>query len=260
MNVQYPPDINITDENGSILTETTIEGASYSARCNVDANPTDNLNLKWEFQDNTIYNGALLELQQVNRDQAGIYNCVAENMFYDGTKGYGSQSIDIDVQFPPSVEVMLSDAVAKEGTSLTLACNVIDSNPVDVDFSWILADGTEYDEAVVDIVAVTRELNGNQSCSATNTFYDGSHGMGMNIIHLDVQYIATINMSVQPSNEVMKSSFVRITCTVLDGNPNPYKLKLTLTAMKLLKLRDLSLYMKYMVLKQAPLVTTCVRQ
>ncbi|XP_070550591.1 B-cell receptor CD22-like [Ptychodera flava] len=181
------PDVNITGENGSILTESTIEGASYSALCNVDANPTDNLNFKWEFQDNTVHNGALLQLQQVNRDQAGIYNCIAENIFFGGTTGFGNGSIDIDVQFPPSVEVMPSDAIAKEGTSLTLACNVIDSNPVDVEFSWILADGTKYDKAVVDIVAVTRELNENQSCSATNTFYDGSHGKGSYIIYFDVQ-------------------------------------------------------------------------
>ncbi|XP_070550667.1 B-cell receptor CD22-like [Ptychodera flava] len=213
MDVQYSPDIEITGENGSCLKETTIEGDSYFGQCNVDANPIDNLTVHWEYEDTTVHDGALLELKNVRRDQGGVYNCIAENTFWDGTQGYGSDYINIDVQF------------AKEGESLTLACHVIDANPNDVVFSWNLADGSEYSEAVINIVSVTRALDGNQSCAATNTFHDGSHGTGNEILYLEVQYTSTINMTVHPSHEVNEGTCVSITCTVLDGNPDPYRLK-----------------------------------
>ncbi|XP_070547908.1 kin of IRRE-like protein 3 [Ptychodera flava] len=72
MDVQYPPDIEITDKIGSTLVETTVEGDSYFAHCKVDANPVDNLNVQWQYGHITVHDGALLELQNVNRNQGGL--------------------------------------------------------------------------------------------------------------------------------------------------------------------------------------------
>ncbi|XP_070551585.1 tyrosine kinase receptor Cad96Ca-like [Ptychodera flava] len=50
---------------------------------------------------------------------------------------------------------------------------------------------------------------------------------------MDVQYTATVNMTVRPSNEVAEGSYVRITCSISDGYPEPYTLKLTLGSQEL---------------------------
>ncbi|XP_070551573.1 fibroblast growth factor receptor 3-like [Ptychodera flava] len=169
-------------------------------------------------------------------DNGAVFSCQLEHYTLPPSKWSElacEDQIIMDVQFSPSVKIMSSAAVTMEDSSLTLAC-VIDANPNDVVYSWILADGSVNGGAVIDIGNVTRDLHGNQSCTATNSFYDGTQGSGIDVLYLEVQYTATVNMSVQPSNEVTEGSCVRITCSMSDGNPDPYKLKLTLDSHELI--------------------------
>ncbi|XP_020832651.1 B-cell receptor CD22 isoform X1 [Phascolarctos cinereus] len=76
-----------------------------------------------------------LSFQGVNRQQSGLYSCLAEN-----SEGQGkvSERARLDVQYPPTgVTVIISSQMPiREGDSVTLSCSYKQSNPAVKSYLW----------------------------------------------------------------------------------------------------------------------------
>ncbi|XP_077985352.1 hemicentin-1-like [Glandiceps talaboti] len=211
LDIQYAPTIDISG------LFTVIEGQNFNEECSADANP--NANIFWSDEDmETVGDEGRLDFDNIQRTSSGNYMCTATNTFWDGTNGDDTESRYLDVQYPPTTDVLNLWVAIKEGESVTLSCDVTDGNPIEVDYTWTLSNGTEYNNAVVNLVDVTRVLHGDQICTATNTYYDGSHGDGTNTTYLDIQYFPEVEVS-----DIIrkKSDPVTLNC-IVDSNPHPH--------------------------------------
>ncbi|XP_070550876.1 opioid-binding protein/cell adhesion molecule-like [Ptychodera flava] len=182
MNVQYPPAVNIMGSNNAV-----IEGDSYTRSCSVDANPM--AHVQWTHWSITVENSAVLSLNNVRRDQSGIYTCQATNTFWDGSSGNGTDNFELDVQYHPELETEISGSASDTGQVITgndikVECKVTDSNP-DVDtIRWNDASGNNW----LIFEAASREDHGRYTCDASNTFWNGTIGSTSIDVFVDVQY------------------------------------------------------------------------
>ncbi|XP_064119517.1 synaptogenesis protein syg-2-like isoform X2 [Macrobrachium nipponense] len=116
------------------------EGDNVTFICNVTANPKVD-KVSWYHKGTAIHHNATagvkirnhkLILKMVEREQAGVYTCVANNGIGDGT----SQPIFLNIKYVPvcSDERDAVVGVAK-GTDVQLQC-IVDASPGDVSFKW----------------------------------------------------------------------------------------------------------------------------
>ncbi|XP_070551624.1 B-cell receptor CD22-like [Ptychodera flava] len=208
--VQYGPSIVIRNGPEGVV----VEGRNYQAFCDVDANPA--ATVYWQHPSGDTTADATLLLDSASRDQRGDYKCFANNTFWDNSTGSSEEIHSLDVQFPPSVAVP-PEVACKIGESVQLTCHKIDANPSDVDYTWYLANGEMFSNATIEITNITRDLHGDQSCTASNTYYDGTYGTGSNVTFLDVQYPPEVNNS---RIETKEKDTVILSCHV-DSNPHP---------------------------------------
>ncbi|XP_070551622.1 B-cell receptor CD22-like [Ptychodera flava] len=216
LDVQYEPSVII--RNG--LEGVAVEGRMYEALCDVDANPA--AVVYWQHPSGDTTADETLLLDSVSRQQRGEYKCFANNTFWDNSTASSKESHFLDVQFPPAVAV-IPEVPRKLGESVQLRCHAIEANPPDVDYTWYLANGDIFSNATVEITNITRDLHGDQSCTANNTYHDGTYGTGSNVTVLDVQYPPAINNSKVESKE---KDTVVLTCNV-DSNPYPSEFQWT---------------------------------
>ncbi|XP_070550943.1 cell adhesion molecule CEACAM1-like [Ptychodera flava] len=120
------------------------------------------------------------------------------------------------MEIPPSVGVP-PEVVCKVGETVLLSCDVVDANPSDVDYRWYLGNGEIFSFATIYLSNITRDLHGDQFCTANNTYHDGTYGTGSNVTFLDVQYAPVVKNSKSVTKE--KDTVVLI-CHV-DSNPYP---------------------------------------
>ncbi|XP_077985348.1 hemicentin-2-like [Glandiceps talaboti] len=224
VDVQYAPEISITAEHGTTFVPITVEEDIFYAHCNIDANPLDDLLVLWKYGDKELENEQTLQFKVESRDQAGYYTCYANNTFWEGSQGSDSQSFDLDVQYPPSVDVFADKTILKEGDNTTLFCNAIDGNPTEVNYTWYLHDDTLHNNNIVDLVDIQRSLWGIQVCEATNEYYDGRKGRGQNETYLDVQYSPGVK---GVELRCIEGKGVSLDC-VYDANPIPHKFEWSL--------------------------------
>ncbi|XP_070550741.1 hemicentin-2-like [Ptychodera flava] len=210
ISVHYGPIITIQDDSGHVA----VEGEFYRANCIADANPEAFVH--WEYQGDVIAIGNDLHLDDVHRNQNGNYTCFANNTLLDDSSQVFECSFYFDVQYRPEVDT-IETLPCIVGESVTLLCEVADANPEEVDYTWYLADGDVFHSNIVVIDNVTVTLHGEHNCTANNTFYDGSAGIGGNATFLDVQYppIVKDGQLIHKEGEP-----VTLSC-VVDSNPAP---------------------------------------
>ncbi|XP_070549515.1 basement membrane-specific heparan sulfate proteoglycan core protein-like isoform X1 [Ptychodera flava] len=213
LDVQYGPEISF--DQPEVVCK---EGESVSLQCTVDANPAP-YDVHWMSGGQRIYDGTTYSLPSADRSDGVTLVCMAHNRFYDNSTAMGQEILDLVVQHPPTVSTLPSAAI-KEGANVTLNCTVVEANPMMVNFTWVLNDGTTFTEAVVPLAGVTREFTGIHTCTGTNTFYDNTQGTGSADLDLDVQYGPEISFDTK---EVIckEGESVTLQCTV-DANPAPY--------------------------------------
>ncbi|XP_070550543.1 cell adhesion molecule CEACAM5-like [Ptychodera flava] len=210
ISVHYGPIITIQDDSGHVA----VEGEFYRANCIVDANPEAFVH--WEYQGDVVAIGNDLHLDDVHRNQYGNYTCFANNTLLDDSVKSSSSSFYFDVQYRP-------EAVTNEtlpcivGESVTLLCEVADANPAEVDYTWYLANGDVIHSNRVETDNVTVHWHGEHNCTARNTFYDGSVGIGGSTTFLDVQYPPIVEDGHLIHRE---GETVTLSC-VVDSNPAP---------------------------------------
>ncbi|XP_077864763.1 hemicentin-2-like [Saccoglossus kowalevskii] len=211
IDVQYSPEVDLSDDTVTFV----VEGSDYHATCNVDANP--DADVYWRHPDNDITAGSELHLYDVKRDEHGNYTCHANNTFWDGSTGEGSVSLDLDVQYPPTV-ALSSPLVRKESENVTLKCVVTDGNPTEADLRWLHNGETVHDDGVLDLHDITREDHGEYNCTASNTYYDASRGFGSGITYINVQYDPIVTVLGEVRCKVDED--VTLKCQG-DSNPPP---------------------------------------
>lgn len=99
---------------------------SISLRCSVDSNPAPYQIIWFKngyeiFRQNQLSD---LRIDQVERNDSGLYSCVVFNRFEDNSTRNGSATIDLLVQTRPVLETTYSKLAAEIGQSLTLTCRV----------------------------------------------------------------------------------------------------------------------------------------
>ncbi|XP_070549518.1 hemicentin-1-like isoform X2 [Ptychodera flava] len=219
IDVQYEPNVEITDANGFV----EVEGRPYSVHCSATGNPTPLV--YWEGRENEGRpSDHTLVIDDVSREHEGKYTCVAINTFWDGLHGTSASSFVLEVQYPPEVTFQRDAIICKEGDSITLSCHV-ESNPLAHSIKWTKDGFVKSVEQYYDIGAIERQDHGVYTCTAKNTFYDSTEGVGNNSMTVTVQYLpdVTINGPLRPVVEFTSSS---VTCNTVEGQPLPYRITL----------------------------------
>lgn len=66
-----------------------------------------------------------LRIDQVERNDSGLYKCTVYNRFYNNQTTNGSSTIELIVQSRPIIETTYSKIATEIGQSITLTCRVI---------------------------------------------------------------------------------------------------------------------------------------
>uniref|UniRef100_A0ABM0MCY2 Myelin-associated glycoprotein-like n=1 Tax=Saccoglossus kowalevskii TaxID=10224 RepID=A0ABM0MCY2_SACKO len=126
----------------------------------------------------------------------------------------------------PSVTVTdMTDFNVVEGNSYCAECEV-DSNPDSV-VTWLYPDGTQTEGYELEIANTNRNDAGTYTCTAGTTFWDGSLAIDRGTMDLNVEYAGIVAL-VGSEEEVDESESVSFRCTVNGGNPDPFKMQITL--------------------------------
>ncbi|XP_070550549.1 fibroblast growth factor receptor 3-like [Ptychodera flava] len=123
-------------------------------------------------------------------------------------------------EHPPTVSTEKRAEIVV-GRSLTLSCSVASGNPANANIHWILLNGDRQPGSTLPLTDVTRDMAGNYTCEATNTFYDNTQGVGRSTTYLDVHFEPTVQRS-HFSDEVEADIGVNATLVcVMSASPSP---------------------------------------
>ncbi|XP_041379618.1 V-set and immunoglobulin domain-containing protein 10-like 2, partial [Gigantopelta aegis] len=102
------------------------EGRDLTVNCSADCNPP--CNYSWTLGTQQISSSSLLTLTYINRTQAGVYTCTANNTFIPKSK---SKHFNLTVFYPPSEAPVITGTVFPvfEGDVITLHCSTTGGNP-----------------------------------------------------------------------------------------------------------------------------------
>ncbi|XP_077985345.1 protein amalgam-like [Glandiceps talaboti] len=102
-----------------------IEDGDFYAFCEITepGNPQDVDDTYWIFDGEILpQHEDTLQIQQINRSQAGKYTCVKTNTLYNGDTGYGSASISVNVEYTPMIIYAPDFVEAKTGNEVEINC------------------------------------------------------------------------------------------------------------------------------------------
>ncbi|KAH8351258.1 hypothetical protein KR084_001851 [Drosophila pseudotakahashii] len=137
LEVLYPPVVKVSPSD--IMTNTS---EIVLLNCEYVANPASLTQVEWYRNDDLVnvndtnhYKGGnsenvALVIKSTEKDDIGNYSCKLSNTI---GKGISDQKINLDVQYVPSVEIlMIPEGPVKESdeSNVTLFCNVLDANPL----------------------------------------------------------------------------------------------------------------------------------
>ncbi|XP_070548144.1 B-cell receptor CD22-like [Ptychodera flava] len=128
MNVQYAPDVSVVYASQNPMREE----ADFIAVCEaIDANPEEKTDEYWIGPDGKMISvSTSLLLLNVSRETSGEYTCFMSNVFYNGVKGNGTATVEIDVQYLSSIDMAVTPFVnITEGDEVTIHCEALDGNP-----------------------------------------------------------------------------------------------------------------------------------
>ncbi|KAG5870541.1 hypothetical protein JTB14_035687 [Gonioctena quinquepunctata] len=126
-----PPSLQILPPNGQVVTR---KGGPVSFECKTNGNPTPTV--QWSKKDgllpsgHQVETGYLLNLNEVQRQDAGIYQCTASNGIGQPVTG----EMKLHVLYPPEVSVIRSWVNSGEGLEAKLDCVVHADPPAEI--SW----------------------------------------------------------------------------------------------------------------------------
>ncbi|KAJ3624150.1 hypothetical protein MTP99_017796 [Tenebrio molitor] len=128
--ILMPPSIQIYPNSGDVLT--TRKGAPVSFECRANGNPSPIV--QWSKKEGLlpsglqVQTGYLLSLSNVQRQDAGVYQCTASNGIGQPVTG----EVQLHVLYPPEISVAKSWVNSGEGLEAKLDCTVHADPPAEV--------------------------------------------------------------------------------------------------------------------------------
>ncbi|XP_070550503.1 kin of IRRE-like protein 1 [Ptychodera flava] len=177
LDVEYNPEVTIDNRNSTIK-----EGESATFTCSVVSNPEVSYH-NWTKDGAVISTDLSHSVSNATRLDAGLYTCIASNIFYDGSMGMAYDTAELAVQYGPDVKINGSIIVVTEGESAFLDC-VIDANPLAESHNWTKGDILVSSNLSHYIERSNRDDAGVYECRASNTLYDGTTALEMILCYL----------------------------------------------------------------------------
>lgn len=185
------------------------EGDNVTLYCNGTGNPSPQI--AWIKSGKVLVTDSLYVIREINRGQAGIYQCMVLN----GIMRNVTSNCSIDVHYPSLIESAPVSQVVFEGNNLTLHCNAR-GNPTP-NITWtkdysssVLNQGITYS-----IVNIGRNASGNYTCTAWN----GIGGQKKAIAAITVHYAAEI-VSAPRNRTVLEYDNVTFFCNASSNPPS----------------------------------------
>ncbi|XP_065933057.1 carcinoembryonic antigen-related cell adhesion molecule 5-like isoform X1 [Magallana gigas] len=215
LNVEYPPIVN------ALSNQNTIEGGDLTVNCTATPGNPSATTFYWTKVDNQGFrqNGAILQLYNTQRTSSGTYRCTAENNYSNKEKGMHSQSMVIDVLYPPVVNA-LSNQNTIEGGGLTVNCTATPGDPSATTFYWTKVDnqGFRQNGAILQLYNIQRTSSGTYRCTAENNFSNKEKGMHSRSMVINVLYPPTVNALSR--QDMIEGGNLSVDCLATPGNPS----------------------------------------
>lgn len=213
LDVEYPPTVL------QMGLQRTIEGRNLSVTCFYISGKPNATTFYWTKADSEFrYDYRTLWIPNIGREDSGSYVCNAENIYSSGNKGTANATIEIDVQYPPSVQPFDTQKPV-EGTTLIIPCNVTDGNPAVTSIHWTrVGYSSSYYGANYTLSTVQRSDSGTYICHARNTYYDNSRGEANQSVTVNVEYPPSV--SSFNTRYPTERSDLSVGCSATAGNPS----------------------------------------
>eukprot|EP00058_Branchiostoma_floridae_P026683 XP_002612174.1 hypothetical protein BRAFLDRAFT_88916 [Branchiostoma floridae] len=214
VNMTYPPSVLVPEPSVHV-----IEGASANLTCAVDSNPSaivswrrhgDPLPLKG------LESGPSFLLSKVSRQDAGVYQCTADNSV--APPGYGT--VTLDVLYKPWIDPTMDEKVTvlNAQDDFTLEC-LAEGNPKPT-VKWRRKDTSLYWENPLRFHRVRYDVQGLYECVATSPGFKEVKRQTF----IDVVGKPHIRGSPSSTATVAKGGAIRLVCDVV-SDPLPNRIK-----------------------------------
>ncbi|XP_076339232.1 hemicentin-1-like isoform X2 [Tachypleus tridentatus] len=227
LEVSYLP-VVVAQPVGGLIVKETKEATFF---CSFDANPSNITSVTWykdgvelmNNEDQKLEVGGLevptLTIRNVSRTMRGLYHCSLRNSI---GLGNATNAVDLNVLYPPSVEVIILPASVNEGDNknVSLLCDIVDGNPQNlIRTRWYknqeLLDVTTGREVVWQ--NIDRNFTANYSCEGENSAGWGDRSEPQELI---VNYLPGPTAVIEQSPPAVKGNPATLKCTVEDmGRP-----------------------------------------
>ncbi|XP_062569579.1 cell adhesion molecule Dscam2-like isoform X2 [Saccostrea cucullata] len=211
--------IGITDYREN-FTLAIAESTDINVRCVYIAGKPPEAKVFWSRISDLSFRqeGGTLKLTDIKRNMSDTYTCTAENTYYSGKKGRDSQSMKVNVLYPPYVLLMENLTLVQEGSKMKITCNFTPGNPIDTEVFWTRSlDSFRENGTTLTLTDVQRNSADNYTCTAENTYPSGAKGRHSQTVSIQVLY--------PPVNEPIKDVFpvegtdLTVECKFIHGNP-----------------------------------------
>lgn len=206
IDIQYPPIVHTLSRQDIVVNE------SSTVTCNATPGNPSSTTFYWTKEDDPFFgqDGATLKLNNVQKTSFGTYICSAENIYSNEAKGRDSQSMIINVLYPPKVEALSTENVI-EGNNLSKICNATPGNPNFTSFFWTKIDDTQFrqDGSILQLPNINRTSSGTYKCTAENKYSNDKKGTSSQTMVVDVLYKPVIQD--KPPQFVNESETVTLT-------------------------------------------------
>nr|XP_034303739.1 titin-like isoform X4 [Crassostrea gigas] len=215
LNVEYPPTIY------TLPKQDIIEGRNLLVNCTATPGNPSATTFYWTKVENQDFrqNGAILQLYNTQRTSSGTYICTAENIYSNGGKGSDSQSMVVNVLYPPTLSTLSQQDII-EGNDLSLTCTVTPGNPSTTTFYWTKADnqGFRQNGPTLQLYNIQRTSSGTYRCIAENNYSNGERGTASQSMAVNVLYPPNV-YTMRQQNKI-EGRDLSVTCRATPGNPN----------------------------------------
>nr|XP_034316845.1 hemicentin-2-like [Crassostrea gigas] len=210
-----PPMVNTLSQ------ENMVEGRDLSVTCTTTPGSPSSTTFYWTKVDNPGFrqNGASLQLPNIHRANSGTYRCTAENNYSNGEKGSDSQSMVVNVLYPPLVNTLSNQNII-EGRDLSVTCTVTPGNPSSTTLYWTKVDnpGFRQNGPTLQLYNIQRNDSGSYRCTAENNYNNRERGTHTKTTVVNVLYPPTVKTLSQQN--IIEGIDVSITCQANVGNPS----------------------------------------
>ncbi|XP_052691740.1 synaptogenesis protein syg-2-like [Crassostrea angulata] len=205
--IARPPTVHMLSQ------EDILEGRDLSVTCKATPGNPSSTTFYWTKVDNPGFrkNGSTLHLPNIQRISSGTYRCTAENNYNKEEKGTDSQSMDVNVLYPPTIKTLSQQDIV-EGKALLVTCQAVSGNPNSTTFYWTKEDnpGFRQNGSTLHIPNIQRASSGTYRCTAENNYSIGEKGTHSQPMIVNVLYQPTIERrSLQVVNESEKFTITR---------------------------------------------------